>query len=195
VGGRAAVGSDGVLELSLHILDVLENAIEASATRVELSIEEDLEGDRLAIEVVDNGKGMDEGTLARVLDPFFTTRRTRHVGLGLPLFAAAAERCNGALHVESQVGQGTRVVATFQHSHIDRAPLGDVKGTLLAFLMAERPVDLRPGRLAIRLGGAGGCCREQAGQERKPACWEIGAGFERHAKRAPRWNWTGCSPD
>ena len=142
MGGRAAVGSDGVLELSLHILDVLENAIEASATRVELRIEEDLEGDRLAIEVVDNGKGMDEGTLARVLDPFFTTRRTRHVGLGLPLFAAAAERCNGALHVESQVGQGTRVVATFQHSHIDRAPLGDVKGTLLAFLMAERPVDL-----------------------------------------------------
>lgn len=142
MGGRAAVGSDGVLELSLHILDVLENAIEASATRVELSIEEDLEGDRLAIEVVDNGKGMDEGTLARVLDPFFTTRRTRHVGLGLPLFAAAAERCNGALHVESQVGQGTRVVATFQHSHIDRAPLGDVKGTLLAFLMAERPINL-----------------------------------------------------
>lgn len=142
MGGRAAVGGDGVLELSLHILDVLENAVEASATRVELSIEEDLEGDRLTIEVVDNGKGMDEETLARVLDPFFTTRRTRHVGLGLPLFAAAAERCNGALHVESQVGQGTRVVATFQHSHIDRAPLGDVKGTLLAFLMAERPIDL-----------------------------------------------------
>ncbi len=142
MGGRAAVGSGGVLELSLHILDVLENTIEADATRVELRIEEDLEADRLTIEVIDNGKGMDEGTLARVLDPFFTTRRTRHVGLGLPLLAAAAERCNGALRVESQVGQGTRVVVTFQHSHIDRAPLGDVKGTLLAFLMAERPVDL-----------------------------------------------------
>jgi anti-sigma regulatory factor (Ser/Thr protein kinase) len=142
VGGWAAVGSDGVLELSLHILDVLENAVEAGATRVELRIGEDLEADRLTIEVIDNGKGMDEETLARVLDPFFTTRRTRHVGLGLPLFAAAAERCNGALHVESQVGQGTRVVATFQHSHIDRAPLGDVKGTLLAFLMTGRPVDL-----------------------------------------------------
>jgi anti-sigma regulatory factor (Ser/Thr protein kinase) len=142
MGGWAAVGSDGVLELSLHILDVLENAVEAGATRVELRIGEDLEADRLTIEVIDNGKGMDEETLARVRDPFFTTRRTRHVGLGLPLFAAAAERCNGALHVESQVGQGTRVVATFQHSHIDRAPLGDVKGTLLAFLMTGRPVDL-----------------------------------------------------
>ena len=128
--------------MSLHILDVLENSIEAGATRVELRIEEDLEADRLTIEIIDNGKGMDEETLARALDPFFTTRQTRHVGLGLPLFAAAAERCNGELRIESQVGQGTRVVATFQHSHIDRAPLGDVKSTLLAFLMSARPVDL-----------------------------------------------------
>jgi len=131
-----------VLELSLHILDVLENAIEADATRVELRIEEDLQADRLTIEIIDNGKGMDEETLARVLDPFFTTRQTRHVGLGLPLFAAAAKWCNGGLHIESQVGQGTRVIATFQHSHIDRAPLGDIKSTLLAFLLTKRPVDL-----------------------------------------------------
>jgi hypothetical protein len=128
--------------LSLHILDILENSIAAGATRVELRIEEDLEADRLTIEIIDNGKGMDEETLARVLDPFFTTRRTRHVGLGLPLFAAAAEWCNGGLHIESSVGQGTRVIATFQHSHIDRAPLGDIKGTLLAFLLTERPIDL-----------------------------------------------------
>jgi len=131
-----------VLELSLHILDILENSIAAGATRVELRIEEDLPADRLTIEIIDNGKGMDEETLSHVLDPFFTTRQTRHVGLGLPLFAAAAEWCNGGLHIESSVGQGTRVIATFQHSHIDRAPLGDVKGTLLAFLLTERPVDL-----------------------------------------------------
>jgi anti-sigma regulatory factor (Ser/Thr protein kinase) len=146
----APLKGDGVLELSLHILDVLENAIEAGATRVELWIEEDLEADRLTIEIVDNGRGIDEEALARVLDPFFTTRRTRHVGLGLPLFAAAAERCNGALHVESQAGQGTRVVAVFQHGHIDRAPLGDVEGTLLAFCMTEQPVDLH---YAHRVGG------------------------------------------
>lgn len=131
-----------MLELSLHILDILENSIAAGATRVELRIEQDLATDRLTIEIIDNGKGMDEETLARVLDPFFTTRQTRHVGLGLPLFAAAAEWCNGGLHIESSVGQGTQVVATFQHSHIDRAPLGDIKGTLLAFLLTERPVDL-----------------------------------------------------
>ncbi len=143
MGGWLWDGSADVLELSLHILDVLENTVEAGATQVKLGIEEDLESDRLIIEVVDNGRGMDEETVARVLDPFFTTRRTRHVGLGLPLFAAAAERCNGSLCVNSRVGQGTRVVATFQHSHIDRAPLGDLKGALLAFLMTDRPVDLR----------------------------------------------------
>jgi anti-sigma regulatory factor (Ser/Thr protein kinase) len=146
-----ALLKDGcVLELSLHILDILENAIEAGATQVKLRIDEDLEADRLTIEVVDNGRGMDEGTLARVLDPFFTTRQTRHVGLGLPLFAAAAERCDGALHVKSHVGEGTRVMATFRHSHIDRAPLGDVRGALLAFLMTERPVDLH---YVHRVGG------------------------------------------
>jgi anti-sigma regulatory factor (Ser/Thr protein kinase) len=167
VGRWASVGSHDVLELSLHVLDVLENAVEAGATRIKLRIEEDFEADRLVIEVVDNGRGMDENTLARVLDPFFTTRRTRHVGLGLPLFAAAAERCNGWLHVGSQVGQGTRVIATFQHSHIDRAPLGDLRGALLAFLMTDRPVDLHyahrvngrtfefdTGRLRDELGGA-----------------------------------------
>lgn len=142
MGGRAAVGGLGMLELSLHILDVLENSVEAGATQVGLRIEEDLAADRLTIEIVDNGKGMDEETVARVLDPFFTTRKTRHVGLGLPLFAAAAERCNGALHVESEAGRGTRVVATFQHSHIDRAPLGNIGGTLLTFLMTERQIDL-----------------------------------------------------
>lgn len=129
-------------ELSLHILDAMENSLEAGATRIELTIEEDLAADRLTITIVDNGRGMDEETVAKVLDPFFTTRQTRHVGLGLPLFAAAAERCNGTLTVESQPGQGTRARATFQHSHIDRAPLGNMKSTLLGVLLAQRAVDL-----------------------------------------------------
>jgi len=126
----------------LHILDVLQNAREAGASLVRLTIDEDLGADRLTIVVEDNGPGMDEETLKEVLDPFFTTRTTRHVGLGLPLFAAAAERCDGDLKVESALGQGTRVTATFQHSHIDRAPLGRIADTLLAFLMGELPCDL-----------------------------------------------------
>jgi hypothetical protein len=144
-----------VRELSLHILDVLQNAREAGSTRVDLTIEEDLVEDRLTIEVRDNGRGMKEETVRRVLDPFFTTRKTRHVGLGLPLLAAAAERCDGRLDIDSAPGQGTRVRATFRHSHIDRAPLGDMAGTLLSFLLGEPPCDLvylhRYGERAFRL--------------------------------------------
>jgi hypothetical protein len=123
-------------ELSLHILDVLQNSLEAGATLVELTIEEDLTADRLTITVQDNGRGMDEAQLARIFDPFYTTRKTRHVGLGVPLFKAATERCNGNLTVTSQVGMGTVVRAIFQRSHIDRAPLGDMTGTLMSFILA-----------------------------------------------------------
>lgn len=129
-------------ELSLHVLDVMENAIEAGASRIEVVVDEDPAVDRLVIEVSDNGRGMSKAMAERVLDPFFTTRKTRHVGLGLPLFAAAAERCDGRLTVESEVGKGTRVRATFRHSHIDRAPLGDMPSALMAILLSGRPVDL-----------------------------------------------------
>ncbi len=125
-------------ELALHILDVLENALEAGATQVNLAIIEDLEADLLTITVKDNGRGMDTQTANRTLDPFYTTRTTRHVGLGLPLFAAAARRCEGDLSVDSVPGQGTIVTAHFRHSHIDRAPLGNMTDTLLAFLLGSR---------------------------------------------------------
>jgi len=138
-----------VRELSLHILDVLENALEAGATRVELSIIEDPEMDKLTIDVQDNGRGMDAEATRRALDPFFTTRTTRHVGLGLPLFAAAARRCDGDLTLESVPGQGTRVRATFRHNHLDRAPLGNLTDSLLAFLLSERgEIELRYRHLA-----------------------------------------------
>jgi anti-sigma regulatory factor (Ser/Thr protein kinase) len=132
-----------VRELSLHILDVLENAIEAGAQHVELTIIEDLNGDRLTIRVVDDGRGMDAETLRRVRDPFFTTRTTRHVGLGIPLFAAAAERCGGELAIDSRPGRGAALVATFRHSHIDRAPLGDLAGTLICVLMRDDELHVR----------------------------------------------------
>jgi anti-sigma regulatory factor (Ser/Thr protein kinase) len=131
-----------VLQLSLHILDALENSVEAGATRIELLIEEDLKRDILRIVIRDNGRGMSEEFAQRALDPFVTTRTTRHVGLGLPLFAAAAQRCDGGLRIESTLGVGTTVTATFQLSHIDRAPLGDMSGTLMAVILSERPVDI-----------------------------------------------------
>ena len=138
-------------ELSLHVLDVVENAMEAGVLHIDLRIVEDLDVDRLTITVRDDGCGMDAETVQKVRDPFFTTRMTRHVGLGIPLFAAAAERCGGALTVESSPGKGTTVTATFQHSHLDRAPLGDMTSTLMGILMRDRDFDLH---YVHRVGGA-----------------------------------------
>lgn len=131
-----------MLELSLHVLDVLENAVEAGASRIEIVIDEDLSGDSMRIEIADDGRGMSRDMVERVLDPFVTTRTTRHVGLGLPLFAEAARRCDGDLLIQSEEGTGTHVRATFRHSHVDRAPLGDMPSALMAILLSERPVDI-----------------------------------------------------
>jgi nitrogen-specific signal transduction histidine kinase len=131
-----------VRELALHLLDVMQNAVEAGATRVALEIREDHRADRLVITVRDNGRGIAPQALDSVTDPFYTTRTTRHVGLGLPLFASAAERAEGRLTVCSQPGAGTSVQATFVLSHPDRQPLGDLAGTLVTFLFASQAPDL-----------------------------------------------------
>lgn len=130
-------------EISLHILDLIENALEAGATRIDLGIAEDTAANRLSISVTDNGRGIDEETIPKVGDPFYTTRTTRHVGLGIPLLKAAAERCNGSLTINSRLGQGTIVVAEFKWDHIDRAPLGDMASTLLGVVVSQPSVSLR----------------------------------------------------
>jgi len=129
-------------EISLHILDVAENAIEAGTKRLDLFVVEDLDADQLDIAVVDDGRGMDQDTLRRIQDPFFTTRTTRHVGLGIPLFVATVERCAGTLSIDSTPGKGTKLEARLQHSHIDRPPLGDMPGTLLCILMRDQDLEL-----------------------------------------------------
>jgi hypothetical protein len=131
-----------VLDLSLHILDALENAVEAGATKIAIRIEENRERDFLEIRISDNGRGMDPETAERALDPFYTTRTVRSVGLGLPLFREAARRCEGDLRLHSRPGRGTRLEARFRHSHIDRAPLGEMASALLAVLFSNRTVDL-----------------------------------------------------
>ena len=124
-------------DLSLHILDVVENSIEAGARNIIIQIWEDLQTDRLTIEISDDGRGMDESTLRKVLDPFYTTRKVRRVGLGLSFLQHAAQLANGDLSIHSQVGQGTTVRATFQHSHIDRMPLGDMAKTLMTLIIGH----------------------------------------------------------
>lgn len=129
-------------ELSLHILDLLQNSIEAGARHITLDINESTSENRLSIRVLDDGRGMHQDTVQRVLDPFFTTRKTREVGLGLALFKAAAERCNGRLVVHSSPGVGTEVTADMELDHIDRAPLGDIPGTILSVLLASETIEL-----------------------------------------------------
>ncbi len=129
-------------ELALHILDLLQNSVEAGAGRVDLNIEEDAFAGRLRITVRDDGRGMNPETAGRVTDPFFTTRTTRHVGLGLPLLAAAAERAGGSLTIHSAPAAGTTVDACFQLGHPDLQPLGDMASTLLAFLLSEMAPEL-----------------------------------------------------
>ncbi|HNT74196.1 MAG TPA: ATP-binding protein [Anaerolineae bacterium] len=124
-------------DLSQHILDIAENGIQAGATVLHIKITEDLspEQDTLTIAIQDNGRGMDALALARVTDPWFTTRTTRKVGLGIPFFRQTAEMCEGRFEIFSTVGQGTLTQATFRHSHIDRPPLGDVGGTILCLIV------------------------------------------------------------
>jgi signal transduction histidine kinase len=124
-------------DLSLHILDVAENSISSSAGRIEIRINEDAENDVLTIEIKDDGKGMDEQTLQKALDPFFTTRTTRRVGLGLPLLAQAARETDGKIELHSSPGQGTTVRATFCYSHPDRKPMGDIQETICTLVMGH----------------------------------------------------------
>lgn len=128
-------------ELSLHILDIVQNSISAKSSFIEIKINEDLIKDILKIEIIDNGIGMDEQLLKKVLDPFTTTRTTRKVGLGLSLFQASAIQCDGSFEIKSKVGQGTYVNASFKHSHIDRPPLGNMVDTLLTCILANENTD------------------------------------------------------
>ena len=123
-----------MLELSLHILDIAENAVRAKARRVFISMTEDQANDRLTLELRDDGAGMTPEELKRVLDPFYTTKKVRRVGLGLPMLAQAAENAGGSFTIESQPGKGTVVTVAFQLTHVDRQPLGNLAGTLVTLI-------------------------------------------------------------
>jgi len=128
-------------ELSLHILDIAENSVTAGATKIEISVIENLNKDELIITIQDNGKGMDAEKLKNIADPFITSRTTRKVGLGIPFLKAAAEACEGDLEIKSEKGIGTIIEVRFKHSHIDRMPLGDLKSTWLNLLIGYPEVN------------------------------------------------------
>jgi anti-sigma regulatory factor (Ser/Thr protein kinase) len=122
-------------ELALHLLDIAENSVAANAKNITISVLFDTEKDLLQMSIEDDGIGMDAERLARITDPFVTSRTTRKVGLGIPLLKAAAESCDGSFDIQSTPDLGTRVTAIFQESHIDRMPLGDLKSTLISLLI------------------------------------------------------------
>ena len=125
-------------DVSLHILDIVENALRAGAKNVIIRLAQSKREDRLVLEVTDDGEGMNEETMGRSVDPFFTTKSGKRVGLGLPFLAQAAEEAGGTLEVQSAPGKGTKVIATFGLSHIDRKPLGNIEETLRC-LKATQP--------------------------------------------------------
>lgn len=129
-------------DISLHILDIVENSVAAKADKIEIRISEDKNKDLLSVEVIDNGIGMDEETVKKALDPFYTSRTVRRFGFGLPLLSEAAKAANGHLSIESKKGEGTKIKADFQYSHIDRKPLGDIGQTIISLVIGNPEIDL-----------------------------------------------------
>ena len=129
-------------DLSLHILDVVQNSIRSQAKLIEICLVEDPEQDLLTLEIRDDGSGMAPEDCARAGDPFFTTKAGRRIGLGLALLEQAAREAEGDFHVLSAPGSGTTVTASFRWSHPDRRPLGDLPATLETLVASHPEVDL-----------------------------------------------------
>ena len=132
-------------ELSLNILDIAENSVKANATLTQIILKED--ADTITISIIDDGKGMSEEILRGVVDPFYTTRTTRKVGLGLPLLKMAAEQTGGEMKISSKQAtdeskeHGTSVTATFNKNHLDFTPLGDVASTIVTLIQGHPDTD------------------------------------------------------
>lgn len=128
-------------ELSLNVLDIAQNSISANAALIEIELIEDTGANDLMIGIYDNGKGMTPEQVENVRDPFFTTRTTRKVGMGIPLFRFAAEMTGGKLEIDSEVGVGTKVKAYFKTDHLDFTPIGDMASTMISLITMNLNID------------------------------------------------------
>ncbi len=128
-------------ELSLNVLDIAQNSVSANASLIEIELIEDTKNHDLLIGIYDNGKGMTPEQVESVRDPFFTTRTTRKVGMGIPLFRFAAEMTGGKFEIESEVGVGTKVRAYFKTDHLDFTPVGDMTSTMISLITMNLHID------------------------------------------------------
>ena len=128
-------------ELSLNVMDVAQNSVRAEATVVRITVTESDKDDRLTIEIADNGCGMTQEQVQQVIDPFFTTRTTRKVGLGVPLFKLSAEQTGGSFDIQSEKGVGTTTTASYVKSHVDMTPLGDINSTVKILIQCNPQID------------------------------------------------------
>lgn len=128
-------------ELSLNVMDIAQNSISAGAKLIEIDVCEEPRADRLTIRISDDGAGMTAEQAACVTDPFFTTRTTRKIGMGVPLFKMEAEMTGGSFGVASQKGVGTTITAAFVPSHVDMIPLGDINSTVLLLITCNEDRD------------------------------------------------------
>lgn len=128
-------------ELSLNVLDIAQNSVKAKASLIEISVDISTAENRLVIIIKDNGCGMDEETVKKVIDPFYTTRTTRKVGLGVPFFKMSAEMTGGSFNIASEKGKGTEVTAEYVLDSIDRMPLGDMPATIETLVLYNTDID------------------------------------------------------
>jgi hypothetical protein len=128
-------------ELALHILDITQNSVRAKATGIKIGIKESPVANTLIITIADNGCGMSAEVLKNAVDPFYTSRTTRRVGLGLPLFRMHADQAGGGMEITSEPGKGTTVTGTFAYDNIDRPPIGDIAGTIALIISGNPSID------------------------------------------------------
>ncbi|MBQ7218972.1 MAG: sensor histidine kinase [Ruminococcus sp.] len=128
-------------ELSLNVMDVAQNSVRAEADLVKITVTESDRDDNLTISISDNGCGMTDEQVQQVIDPFFTTRTTRKVGLGVPLFKLSAEQTGGSFDIKSKVGVGTTTTASYVKSSVDMTPLGDINDTVKILIRCNPDID------------------------------------------------------
>ncbi len=129
-------------ELSLNVMDIAQNSVRAEAKLITVTVNESDRDDLLTISISDDGCGMTDEQVAQVIDPFFTSRKTRKVGLGVPLFKLSAEQTGGSFEIRSKVGEGTTTTASYVKSHVDMTPLGDINSTIQILIQCNPDIDI-----------------------------------------------------